>query len=103
MAKGRPGRTPSGFEPLSERPGFRATAEQVEWLERARKAAKAMSVGEWLRSLAMQAGTAALTAIGQESDKWPERKMVEPETAAADKPKSGSARHKSPSSKGGRR
>jgi hypothetical protein len=67
MGKGRP---PSGFEELTERPGFRASTAQREWLERARKAAGAMSLGEWLRIVAVQAGEKLL------KEKWPARAMI---------------------------
>jgi hypothetical protein len=50
----------SGFEEMSERPGFRSTLDQREWLEDARIARGAMSLSEWLRSLAIEDGEKAL-------------------------------------------
>lgn len=50
----------SGFEEMSERPGFRATVDQREWFEDARIARGAMSLSEWLRGLAIKDGQEAL-------------------------------------------
>ena len=83
MGKGRP---PSGFEELTERPGFRASAAQREWLERARIAAGEMSLSEWLRRLAVTAGEKAL------GEPYPRRVQIEQpppakNTAVPKKPK----------------
>jgi hypothetical protein len=56
---------------MKQRPGFRATQEQFDWLEDARKAAGETSISEWLRDLAAQAGEELLKR------KFPARKLVE--------------------------
>jgi hypothetical protein len=53
MGKGRP---KSEFEPLSERPGFRASPEQVAWLREASRAHGFISLSAWLRHLAITSG-----------------------------------------------
>jgi hypothetical protein len=68
MAKGR---RPTGFEEMDQRPGFRATGEQLDWLERARIAVGEMSLSEWLRRLAVTAGEKAL------GEPYPRRVQIE--------------------------
>jgi hypothetical protein len=53
MGKGRP---KSDFEPLSERPGFRASSEQVEWLKAASRAHGFVNLSAWLRHLVIVSG-----------------------------------------------
>ena len=70
MPRGRP-RTQ--FEPLDMHPGFRATGEQFDWLEEARVAAGATSLGEWIRALTVQTGEKLL------GKPFPPRKPVPPQ------------------------
>ena len=53
MGKGRP---LGQFEPLTERPGFRASKLQVEWLREASRAFGFVNLSDWLRHLAITSG-----------------------------------------------
>jgi hypothetical protein len=67
MGKGRPH---SQFELLTERPGFRATPEQIEWLRAASIDAGDVSLSEWLRRVAIEAGEKQL------GTSFPRRKLM---------------------------
>jgi hypothetical protein len=66
------GRRPTGFEDMNQRPGFRATDEQLEWLDSARIAAGETSLSDWLRILAADAGEKLL------GKPFPRRKVAAP-------------------------
>jgi hypothetical protein len=53
MKRGRP---ESQFEDMPFLPGFRATADQKDWLEEARLAAGETSLSEWIRKTVADAG-----------------------------------------------
>ena len=60
------------MELLSERPGFRATPEQVKWLRAAGAANGFINLSDWLRHLAIVGGEAKLGAP------YPPRKPLPP-------------------------
>jgi hypothetical protein len=71
MAKDR-GRRPIAFESMDERPGFRCTADQFDFLEEARIAAGETSISAWLRTVAEEA---SVSLLGRP---WPARKVTNP-------------------------
>ena len=62
---------------LSEQVGFRVTPAQLEWLHQASVAAKEVSLSDWLRTLATDAGAALL------NKPLPEREFIPPPEPAA--------------------
>ena len=64
---------------MNERPGFRSTYDQREWLEDARIAAGAVSLSDWLRGMAIESGEKLL------GKPYPRRKLVETERPAKKK------------------
>jgi hypothetical protein len=57
MGKGRP---KGEFEPLTERPGFRASLSQVRWMREASRAHGFVNLSDWLRHLAIASGESKL-------------------------------------------
>jgi hypothetical protein len=50
------GRLAGDFEPLTERPGFRASKLQIDWLREASRAHGFVNLSDWLRHLAIASG-----------------------------------------------
>ncbi len=76
------GKAPRGhFERLDQQVGFRVTSAQLEWLHQASVKAKAVSLSEWLRKLATDAGGSLVDVP------FPEREFIPPEDPARKKPR----------------